>query len=293
MTSIRNERRGLGRGLSALMADINDDQPAEPGSSRREVLPIEALVPNPEQPRRAYAPEALDELAASLRLRGVLQPLIVRPHPEGSELYEIVAGERRWRAAQIAQLHEVPVIIREFSDTEVLEVALVENIQRADLNALEEAAAIRQLMDRFGHTQDALSDILHKSRSHVANMLRLLTLPPKVQDWLREGKLTAGHARALVSTSDPEKLARRVIDRGLSVRDTEALARLDGSPAAPSKPRRRSEKDADTRALEADLTAHLKLPVAINHSGADGGRLTVTYKDLDQLDRLCQLLGGA
>lgn len=293
MTSNRIERRGLGRGLSALMADINDDEPVESGSSRREVLPIEALVPNPEQPRRAYAPEALDELAASLRLRGVLQPLIVRPHPEGAELYEIVAGERRWRAAQIAQLHEVPVIVRDFSDTEVLEVALVENIQRADLNALEEAAAIRQLMDRFGHTQDALSDILHKSRSHVANMLRLLTLPPKVQEWLREGKLTAGHARALVSTSDPEKLARRVIDRCLSVRDTEALARADGNPSEPPKPRRRSEKDADTRALEADLTAHLRLPVAISHAGAEGGRLTVTYKDLDQLDRLCQLLGGA
>ena len=249
MTSIRSERRGLGRGLSALMADINEDQETDSADGERQVLPIESLVPNPEQPRRTYAPEALDELAASLRLRGILQPLIVRPHPDGSELYEIVAGERRWRAAQIAQLHEVPVIIRQFSGTEVLEVAIVENIQRADLNALEEAAAIRQLMDRFGHTQEALSDILHKSRSHVTNMLRLLTLPPAVQDWLREGKLTASHARALVSTSDPEKLARRVIDRGLSVRDAEALARLDANPPEVRK-RNRVEKDADTRALE-------------------------------------------
>lgn len=293
MSSLRNERRGLGRGLSALMADINAEEPAQSGSGTREVLPIESLVPNPDQPRRVYAPEALEELAASLRLRGVLQPLIVRPHPQDSGLYEIVAGERRWRAAQIAQLHEVPVIVREFSDTEVLEVALVENIQRADLNALEEAAAIRQLMDRFGHTQEALSDILHKSRSHVANMLRLLTLPPKVQDWLRDGSLTAGHARALVSTKDPERLARRVIDRGLSVRDTEALARAEGSNGGSPKPRRRDDKDADTRALEADLTAHLKLPVTITHAGQDGGRLTITYRDLDQLDRICQVLAGS
>lgn len=292
MTSARNDRRGLGRGLSALMADIDAEVQGEAAVGTREVLPIESLVPNPDQPRRAYAPEALEELAASLRLRGVLQPLIVRPHPDGAGLYEIVAGERRWRAAQIAQLHEVPAIIREFSDTEVLEVALVENIQRADLNALEEAAAIRQLMDRFGHTQEALSDILHKSRSHVANMLRLLTLPPKVQDWLREGKLTASHARALVSTRDPEKLARRVIDRGLSVRDTEALARVEGSQAGTPKLRRREEKDADTRALEADLTAHLKLPVTITHAGLDGGRVTITYRDLDQLDRICQVLAS-
>ena len=293
MTAYRSERRGLGRGLSALMADINEEQQVDSGTSigDRQVLPIESLVPNPEQPRRAYDAEALEELAASLRLRGVLQPLIVRPHPDGSELYEIVAGERRWRAAQIAQLHELPVIIRQFSDTEVLEVALVENIQRADLNALEEAAAIRQLMDRFGHTQEALSDILHKSRSHVTNMLRLLTLPSSVQEWLREGKLTAGHARALVSTSDPEKLARRVIDRGLSVRDTEALARLDANPPQ-VKPRRRTEKDADTRAIESDLSAHLRMAVRIEHAGQDGGRLTITYKDLDQLDRLCQILGG-
>lgn len=293
MSTTRNDRRGLGRGLSALMADIEAEAETGAAPGTREVLPIESLVPNPDQPRRTYAPEALEELAASLRLRGVLQPLIVRPHPDSAGLYEIVAGERRWRAAQIAQLHEVPVLVRDFSDTEVLEVALVENIQRADLNALEEAAAIRQLMERFGHTQEALSDILHKSRSHVANMLRLLTLPPKVQDWLREGKLTAGHARALVSTKDPEKLARRVIDRGLSVRETEALARVEGSQAGTLRSRPRSTKDADTRALEADLAAHLKLPVTITHAGLDGGRLTISYRDLDQLDRICQVLAGS
>lgn len=292
-------KRGLGRGLSALMADV-DLVPMPEAASRpandRTMIPIEQLSPNPDQPRRHFEPEALQELAQSLKARGVLQPLIVRPHPRDEGLYQIVAGERRWRAAQLAQLHELPVILRELSDTEVLEIALIENIQRADLNAIEEAASFRQLMDRFGHTQEQLAEALNKSRSHIANLLRLLNLPEQVQVWLKEGKLSAGHARALVTAPNAAQLARRVIERGLSVRETEKLVRDLTNPAAakPAASRRGAEKDADTRVLESDLSAHLKMRVAINHAGnADGGQLVISYRDLDQLDRLCQVLGGA
>ncbi|UXU75731.1 MULTISPECIES: ParB/RepB/Spo0J family partition protein [unclassified Paracoccus (in: a-proteobacteria)] len=291
MSEQKLEKRGLGRGLSALMADVDlipSDRPAP-----RQVLPVEQLTPNPDQPRRNFAPEALQELADSLRSRGLLQPLIVRPHPSDRGLYQIVAGERRWRAAQMAQLHEVPVIVRDLSDTEVLEVAIVENIQRADLNAIEEAASYRQLMDRFGHTQEKLAEALNKSRSHIANLLRLLNLPEQVQTWLKEGKLTAGHARALITAQNAVDLARKVIEKNLSVRETEELVRRQAEGAKPNRPRASTEKDADTRALEGDLSAHLKMKVAINHKGADGGQLVITYKDLDQLDRLCQLLNAS
>lgn len=284
------EKRGLGRGLSALMADV-DLIPSEKPAPRQ-VVPVEQLTPNPDQPRRSFAPEALQELAASLRNRGMLQPLIVRPHPSDRGLYQIVAGERRWRAAQIAQLHEVPVIVRDLNDTEVLEVAIVENIQRSDLNAIEEAASYRQLMDRFGHTQEKLAEALNKSRSHIANLMRLLNLPDQVQAWLREGKLTAGHARALVTASNAVDLARKVIERNLSVRETEELVRRQAEGAAAKSKRPQSEKDADTRALEGDLSAHLKMKVAIKHAGQDGGQLVISYKDLGQLDRLCQILAG-
>lgn len=291
MTDQKPEKRGLGRGLSALMADVDlipGDRPVP-----RQVLPVEQLTPNPNQPRRSFAPEALQELADSLRSRGVLQPLIVRPHPTDRGLYQIVAGERRWRAAQIAQLHEVPVIIRDLDDTEVLEVAIVENIQRADLNPIEEAASYRQLMDRFGHTQERLAEALNKSRSHIANLLRLLNLPDQVQGWLKEGRLTAGHARALVTAPNAVELARKVIERNLSVRETEDLVRGQARPATPRTARpRAAEKDPDTRALEGDLSAHLKMRVVINHAGHDGGQLVITYRDLDQLDRLCQILAG-
>lgn len=290
MAEPKLRRGGLGRGLSALMADVDlapGTQPRAPLS-----LPVEQLIPNPDQPRRQFDPEALSELAASLRNRGVLQPLIVRPHPTEPELYQIVAGERRWRAAQIAQLHELPVIIRELDDTEVLEVALIENIQRANLNPIEEAASFRQLMDRFGHTQERLAEALDKSRSHISNLLRLLNLPDQVQGFVREGKLSAGHARALITAPDPVAMARKVIDRNLSVRETEALARQVAERPAPSPRQPREDKDADTRALESDLSAHLKMRVRIEHAGQDGGRVTVTYRDLDQLDRLCQLLGA-
>ncbi|MCQ0969325.1 ParB/RepB/Spo0J family partition protein (plasmid) [Paracoccus sp. TK19116] len=298
MSDSKPAKRGLGRGLSALMADIEapslDDRRAEDNSETgHRTLPIEQIVANPDQPRRAFDPEALRELADSLRSRGVLQPLIVRPHPDGSDLYQIVAGERRWRAAQMAQLHEMPVIIRTLTDTEMLEVALIENIQRADLNAIEEAASFRQLMDRFGHTQEQLAEALNKSRSHVANLMRLLNLPDQVQAWVKEGRLTAGHARALVNQPNATQIARRVVEKGLSVRDVEALVRRQSEPSQQRKPSRKAEKDADTRALESDLSAQLKMRVAINPGGdLQSGQIVISYSDLDQLDKLCQTLGG-
>lgn len=295
MSDSKLAKRGLGRGLSALMADLDLDGPAESKPVRdRTMVPIEQITANPDQPRRHFEPGALQELAESLRQRGVLQPLIVRKHPKDDGLFQIVAGERRWRAAQMAQLHELPVIIRDLSDTEVLEVAIIENIQRADLNAIEEAASFRQLMDRFGHTQERLAEALNKSRSHIANLLRLLTLPDQIQDYVKDGKLTAGHARALITADNPAALARRVIENGLSVRETEDLVRKQTKPAMDSgkiKPARKTDKDADTRALEADLAAQLKMAVTIDHAAGGGGTVTITYRDLEDLDRLCQVLG--
>ncbi len=292
----RQERRGLGRGLSALMADVSLDQTAaETERARRAdlVLPVEKVIPNPDQPRRHFTREALEELAASIREKGIIQPLIVRPKDQGAGTYEIVAGERRWRAAQMAKLHEVPVVVREFSDTEVLEIAIIENIQRADLNPVEEAMGYRQLMDRFGHTQEKLAEALSKSRSHIANLMRLLQLPEEVQDYLREGKLTAGHARALITTANASELARQVIARDLSVRETEALVK---KPKAAEGAKRKAgavaaEKDADTRALEGDLSANLGMRVEIDHRvGEQAGRITISYATLEDLDALCQML---
>lgn len=291
------ERRGLGRGLSALMADINvapSPVVAVAGPGRTpDVLPIERIKPNPLQPRRSFTEENLRELANSLLQKGVLQPLIVRPIA-GSDEYEIVAGERRWRAAQLAQLHELPVLIRDFDDTEVLEVAIIENIQRADLNAIEEALAYRQLMDRFGHTQDKLAEALSKSRSHIANLLRLLNLPDDVQGLVRDGKLSAGHARALITAPDASELAKAVVARGLNVRETEELMRKPGASGRKGDQGRRSdgtEKDADTRALEADLSANLGMAVMIAHEpGGERGTLSVRYNTLEDLDLLCRVL---
>lgn len=295
MSDSKLAKRGLGRGLSALMADLDLDGPAETKPVKdRTLIPIEQIMANPDQPRRSFDQAALQELAESLRQRGVLQPLIVRKHPKDDSLYQIVAGERRWRAAQMAQLHELPVIIRDLSDTEVLEVAIIENIQRADLNAIEEASSFRQLMDRFGHTQEKLAEALNKSRSHIANLLRLLTLPDQVQDYLRDGKLTPGHARALITADNPAALARRVMDQGLSVRETEDLVRKQGKSAPDGKAQRqhRGEKDADTRALEADLAAQLKMTVTIDHAASGTGTLSIGYATLEDLERLCQILGA-
>lgn len=290
------ERKGLGRGLSALLADVNPVGDLETsrggeGSSPTMTLPIERLHPNPNQPRRSFPEAELDDLAASVREKGVIQPLIVRPHPDRLSEYEIVAGERRWRAAQKAQLHELPVLVRLLTDTEVLELAIVENIQRSDLNPLDEALGYRQLMDRFGHTQERLGEALGKSRSHIANLLRLLTLPEPVLSYLREGRLTAGHARALVTAIDPTALARQVVQKNLSVRETEALVRRVAAPTATPAPARKASRDADTVALEQDLTANLGLPVSIRHlPGAQRGEIRIRYGSLDELDGLCQLL---
>lgn len=290
-------KRAMRRGLSALMADVGvsatDMSEAAPADR---VLPIEQLHPNPDQPRRTFDEDHLSDLAASIAQKGIIQPLIVRPDPQRPGAFQIVAGERRWRAAQRAGLHEVPVVLRNFDDTEVLEVAIIENIQRSDLNAIEEALGFRQLMDRFGHTQEQLSTVLGKSRSHVANLMRLLKLPEEVQEMLRQGTLSAGHARALINAVDPVALAKRVVAAGLSVRETERLAKTGGSElrrkgrdASASK----SEKDADTRALEGDLSATLGLTVSIDHGAAgDGGHLAIRYRSLDDLDRLCQLLSS-
>jgi ParB family chromosome partitioning protein len=289
----KTERRGLGRGLSALMADVSitPDAAGNPSPVRRadNLVPVERLFPNPNQPRHDFAPDALEDLASSIRTKGVIQPLIVRRR--GAEDYEIVAGERRWRAAQMAQLHDLPVIIKDLTDSEVLEIALIENIQRADLNAVEEALAYRQLMDRFGHTQEKMAEALSKSRSHIANLLRLLQLPDEVLGYIREGKLTAGHARALITTANPAELARMVISRGMTVRQTEDLAKKQGAVIGkPGRSHRRSdEKDADTRALEADLSANLRMAVQIAHEpGGESGVLSIRYNTLEDLDLLCR-----
>ena len=300
MTDRKENRRGLGRGLSALMADVDlsskNESAASPVAPRPDrTLPIEDIVPNPEQPRRSFTEEQLEELAESIRSKGVLQPLIVRPR---GEKFEIVAGERRWRAAQLAQLHELPVLVRDYSDTEVLEVAIIENIQRADLTAIEEAFGYRQLMDRFGHTQEKMAEALGKSRSHIANLLRLLSLPPDIQMMVNDGRMSAGHARALITSEDPARLAKEVLARGLSVRETEKLAKRGKTPAdikaTQSAGRIKPEKDADTRALEGDLSAALGMKVSIQHEGhgQEGGILTIQYLTFDQLDDLCARLAG-
>ncbi|MHA3914910.1 ParB/RepB/Spo0J family partition protein [Halovulum sp. GXIMD14793] len=283
----KNEKKGLGRGLSMLLAE--GEGTARPPGDRQ--IPIEQIVPNPDQPRRDFVKSDLDDLARSISEKGVIQPLIVRASPDGSDTYQIVAGERRWRAAQQAKLHELPVIIREFSDVEVLEIAIIENIQRADLNPVEEAVGYRQLMDRFGHTQEKISEALGRSRSHIANLLRLLNLPKDVLDLVRNGQLSAGHARTLVTAEDPLTLAHKIITEGLSVRQAEALAK--GKPTQQRAGQTRSEKDADTRAIEKDLAAHLGLKISIDHKpGTEGGTVRISYSSLDQLDGLCQLLSS-
>lgn len=301
MASKKTPQRGLGRGLSALMADVGDDArgSAADGSKRPDLMvPVEKVQPNPDQPRRSFDQELLQDLANSIAEKGVIQPLIVRPNPRREGEYEIVAGERRWRAAQMAKLHEIPVLVRDFNDTEVLEVAIIENIQRADLNPIEEATGYNQLMHKFGHTQEKLAEVLGKSRSHIANSVRLLNLPEEVLAYVREGKLSSGHARALVTADDPAALARQVIQKNLSVRETEKLVKtgignIFNEGGATVKPRKAPEKDADTKALEGDLSANLGMKVAINHTaGEENGQITISYDSLDQLDRLCGLLSS-
>ena len=288
-------QRGLGRGLSALLGEqvneaVSVDGQNAPAGVR--VLPIESLKPNPDQPRKIFTREILDELAASIKDKGVLQPILVRTHPKEEGAWQIIAGERRWRAAQQARLTEVPVVIREMDDVEVFEVAIIENVQRADLNPLEEADAFRMLMERFGRTQDQVAGIVGKSRSHVANTLRLLQLPEEVLWYVRHGKMSAGHARALITAPNAAALADQVVTDGLSVRQAESLARRAAEGPKAEKRRAQTaspEGSADVAALEQDLADALGLKVALADKGGKG-EITIKYGSLEQLDDLCRRL---
>lgn len=279
--------RGLGRGLSALISEEASITPQRRESGRApQTLPVGWLHPNPFQPRKNFAKEELEDLANSIREKGVLQPILVRPTARGGDAYEIVAGERRWRAAQLARLHDVPVVVRELSDAESLEFAIIENVQRADLNAIEEAAAYQELMDRFGYTQERLAQEVAKSRSHVANSVRLLKLPAPVQAFIREGKLSAGHARTLIGNPDAEARAKEIIRRSLNVREAEQRSRKKTSSEA-------TASNADVRALETSLSNALGLKVQIAHRGSTGGELRIAYRTLEQLDDVIERLSAA
>lgn len=292
----QGERRVLGRGLSSLMADVSldADLAGVRGARASETrVPLDQIKANPDQPRRDFEPDALRDLANSIAQKGIIQPLILRKLKD-ENAYEIVAGERRWRAAQMAQIHDVPAIVRDYSDVEVLEIAIIENIQRADLNPVEEAMAYRQLMNRFGHTQEKIAEALSRSRSHVANSLRLLGLPDSVLELLRKGKLSAGHVRPLVGNDKASELAAQIVAKGLSVREVERLVKKPNhTPPIKESTSVRRLVDADTLAIEAELSAHIGMLVKIEHLPAgEGGKLTVTYRSLDQLDRLCATLSG-
>ena len=294
-------RRPLGRGLSALLGDVNRDvsisgdtrtDERQDGNRSVRMIEISRIAPHPEQPRRHFDEQALLELAESIRTRGIIQPIIVRP--VSGDRYQIVAGERRWRAAQKAQLHQIPAIVREFSEAETLEIALVENIQREDLNAIEEAQAYRSLITQFHHSQDALARIVGKSRSHIANLIRLLDLPADVQDLVMVGQLSMGHGRALIGAADCSTLAKTIATKGLSVRETERLVRESrdgGRSAARSSSAQSTSRDPDLVAMEQHLTDLLGLKVGINHENGKGA-LTLQYSSLEQLDMICQKLTG-
>ena len=296
-----SSKRGLGRGLAALLgedaaalAPVLSGETATSGERGFQV-PVEYLHPGKAQPRRRFDETQLESLAESVRVQGLLQPILVRPHPRKPGEYEIVAGERRWRAAQKARLHEVPVLVRELNDGQALELALVENVQRQDLDPVEEAEGYRRLMEEFGHSQEELARTIGKSRPHIANTLRLLNLPEEVKELLRQGELSAGHARALLGVEEPAALAEQVIARGLSVRETERLvaAQKAGGASAGGRPRVNGNatraKDADTLALEADLADLLGMKVLIEPKG-QGGTLALHYRDLEQLDELLRRL---
>lgn len=295
--SDEQSKKRLGRGLAALIGEMDkteqkSDKPAK--VSADQMIPIEFIVRNAENPRRQFDREDLADLARSIRKHGIVQPIVVRQ--AGDERYEIIAGERRWRAAQQAEIKEVPVLIRNVDDKTALEIAIVENVQRSDLNPLEEAMGYDQLMSQYNYTQNDLGEVIGKSRSHVANSLRLLKLPDGVRDMLVDGSLSAGHARSLVSTSNPLQLAKKIVKEGLSVRDAERLAQMDinGASSAISKASESTkfEKDADTLALERSLSDVLGLKVQLNHKG-EKGQLQISYKSLEQLDNICKLLGVA
>ncbi|MCQ1574083.1 ParB/RepB/Spo0J family partition protein [Neorhizobium galegae] len=284
-------KRRLGRGLAALIGEM--DQPAPVNSGARSVnpdrmVPIEHVSRNPKNPRRSFDEGELQDLASSIRQHGIVQPVVVRPR--GADQFEIIAGERRWRAAQLAGLVEIPVIVRDVDDRTALEIAIVENVQRSDLNPLEEALGYDQLIAEHGYTQNDLGEIIGKSRSHVANSLRLLKLPEPVREMLAGGSLSAGHARALITTSDPVSLARTIIAKGMSVRDAEKLAQNDiKAQSEPPNVSKAEQKDSDTLALERTLSDSLGLDVKINHKNG-GGQIRISYRTLEQLEEICRLL---
>ena len=292
------QRTNLGRGLAALLGEESEDYASLDKVRTSKQVPVGHIHPNPNQPRRHFDTETIQELADSIRENGILQPIVVRRHPERSSDFEIVAGERRWRAAQLAQLHDVPVIIREFSDQQCLEVALVENVQRQDLNPLEEASAYERLTQEFEYSQEALAAAVGKSRSHVANTLRLLALPEGVKTLVSDGRISAGHARAVLAAPDPEEAARKIVTEGLNVRQAEELVRADsGRPKRANEKGRStkatkaaapdSAKDPDTVALERDLSALLGMRVSVDFQG-QGGRLSIYYQSVEQLDEILQ-----
>lgn len=292
MAAADQSRSRLGRGLAALIGDVGDESGALERARGLRKVPIEFIRANPRNPRRKFLEEELGELTASVREKGILQPILVRNVPGKPDLFEIIAGERRWRAAQKAGLHEVPVMLLEIGDREALEIAIVENVQRADLNPLEEAAGYESLIEQFKYTQNDLARVVGKSRSHVANTLRLQKLPASVKRYLAEGKLTAGHARALLAHEDPESLAKLIVEEGLNVREAEA--RAQERPATHGKQTRRkaaAAKTADIRALEKRLSDALGLSVEIAQRGA-GGEVRVRYKTLEQFEALSRRLTG-
>jgi ParB family chromosome partitioning protein len=276
----------LGRGLAALIGDTPQvTGQAFPAEGQQKTIAIDLIRPSPLNPRRDFEAAALEDLASSIREKGLVQPLVVRPGKGDNTGFEIVVGERRWRAAKLAGEHAVPVIIRDLTDGETLEIAVIENVQRADLNPIEEAQGYRELIDTFGYTQEDLGKIIGKSRSHLANMLRLLKLPEKVQDYLRKGKLSAGHARALVGRQDAEALAELVIAEGLNVRNVEALIQEDRTGQA--KKAKGQELDPDTRAMERELANGLGLAVAIKTGAGESGEIRVRYTTHDQFEDIC------
>jgi len=280
-------RNRLGRGLAALIGDVGNEAVNNDRTRAPRRLPAAFLRPNPRNPRKAYDPADLEELTSSVRERGIVQPILVRAVPNAINSYEIIAGERRWRAAQKAGLHEVPVVVLEASDKEALEIAIIENVQRADLNPLEEALGYQQLIDDHQYSQQQLAEVIGKSRPHIANTLRLLKLPETVQAYLRDGRITAGHARALLGLHDPEAAARQIVEGKLTVRDAEALG-SGGAPAA-KRAAGRAAKDPDTLALEKSLADLLGLDVTVAHKG-EGGELRIRYRTLEQLDDVCRRL---
>ncbi|WP_374333138.1 ParB/RepB/Spo0J family partition protein [Aestuariivirga sp.] len=278
-------KKRLGRGLAALIGEDSSEESAVQDLRSLRHISIDLLKASPNNPRKTFAEADLDDLAKSIRDKGLLQPILVRPVANGE--YEIVAGERRWRAAQRAGIHDVPVVVRDLTDGEALEMALIENVQRADLNPLEEARAYGQLIEQFSYTQQQLADSIGKSRSHIANTLRLMNLPEAVRAEIEQGRLTAGHARALVATDSPAELAAKIIKLGLSVREAETLAR---EASAPKKHKAKPEKDADTRALEKLVSEAIGLKLEITHKGDGNGTILITYKTLDQLEDVCRRL---